>query len=98
MKKLLLAGVAALFMATGTAIVLAAMIAPALAEEPQNGFKAMVELFRLFDMWDRSWLGTALKNYDPKSWNGVWPNPAEIEYNLKLQYMREWESDPPTMK
>src|SRR5262245_21263392 len=54
------------------AIVLAAMITPAYADD---GFFPKA-LFDFFDMLDRSWLGTALKYYDhdPKSWNGVWPN------------------------
>jgi hypothetical protein len=37
--------------------------------------EAIGKLFDFLDMLDRSWLGTALKNYDhdPKSWSGVWP-------------------------
>ena len=59
------------------AIVLAAMIAPAHADDDLG--VSLKPLWDFFDMLDRSWLGTALKNYDhdPKSWNGVWPKPPK---------------------
>ena len=106
MKRLLLSGIAALFLATGAAharewqgnmpkpigklpsyppIV---CVTPNWTPEPCESRKssahadawgdvgeAIGKLFDFLDMLDRSWLGTALKNYDhdPKSWNGAWP-------------------------
>jgi hypothetical protein len=55
------------------AIVLAAMIAPAHADD-SNWLKALVEFI---DMLDRSWVGTVSRNYDPNGWNGVWPKPGK---------------------
>ena len=53
------------------AIVLAAMIAPAHADD----FAWLKELLDTLDMLNRSWLGT-LKNYDANRWNGVWPESS----------------------
>jgi hypothetical protein len=56
------------------AIVLAAMIAPARADDsyfPKG-------LFEFLDMLNRSWLATAFANYDPSGWNGVWPNSRMV--------------------
>jgi hypothetical protein len=55
------------------AIVLAAMIAPAHADDVY-WLKALSEAL---DMLNRSWLGTAFRDYNPNGWNGVWPKPPK---------------------
>jgi hypothetical protein len=62
------------------ALVIASLMAPAAAlamadralpgKSQDNEFK---RLFDFLDMIDRNWLGTELRDFDPKSWNGVWP-------------------------
>jgi hypothetical protein len=56
------------------AVALALMAGRALAAEPQIPDFNLKPLFEFLDMLDRSWLGTALRNFDPNAWNGVWPN------------------------
>jgi hypothetical protein len=54
------------------AVALALMAGRALAAESlMPDFKS---LFEFLDMLDRSWLGTATRNFNPNGWNGVWPN------------------------
>jgi hypothetical protein len=56
------------------AVALALMAGRALAAEPQKpDFSFLKPLLEFFDLLDRSWLGTAVVNYDPNGWNGVWP-------------------------
>jgi hypothetical protein len=67
------------------AIVLAAMIAPAHADVsfPKGFFDFLFpkELLELLDMLDRIWLGSAMVNYDPNGWNGVWPKSGIVIYH-----------------
>jgi hypothetical protein len=58
------------------AIVLAAMIAPTHADDDLG--KVLMELLEALHKLDRSWLGTALRYDDPKSWNGVWPKSGWV--------------------
>jgi hypothetical protein len=77
------------------AIALALMAGRVLAEEPQ--WPDLKPLFDFLDMLDRSWLGTALKNYDhdPKSWNGVWPNSSMVFYSepggVIKEHVERWQ-------
>jgi hypothetical protein len=77
------------------AIALALMAGRVLAEEPQ--WPDLKPLFDFLDMLDRSWLGTALKNYDhdPKSWNGVWPNSSMVIYSepggVIKEHVERWQ-------
>ena len=64
------------------AIVLAAMIAPAHADD-SNWLKALLEFI---DMLDRSWVGTVSRNYDPNGWNGVWPKPGMVKPGMVIYF------------
>ena len=70
------------------AIVLAAMIAPAYGED----WDFLKPLGDFFDMLDRSWLGSAVANYDPNGWNGVWPNRLYFEPGGVIkEHIERWQ-------
>jgi hypothetical protein len=73
------------------AIVLAAMIAPAYADD----WDFLKPLWEFLDRVNRSWLGTALVNYDPNGWNGVWPNSRMVFYfergGVIKEHVERWQ-------
>jgi hypothetical protein len=65
------------------AVALALMAGRALAAEPQ--WPDLKPLFEFLDMLDRSWLGTAARDFNPNGWNGVWPNPPKSSILIYLE-------------
>ena len=79
------------------ALVIASLIAPAVALALSvDTWKSLYEVFELFAMWDRSWIGTT-KNYDSdwNRWNGVWPNGNVAIYSepggVIKEHIERWQ-------
>jgi hypothetical protein len=68
------------------AVALALMAGRALAAEPQ--MPDLKPLFEFLDMLDRSWLGTATRNFNPNGWNGVWPNTRVEDPSMVILFER----------
>jgi hypothetical protein len=66
------------------AVALALMAGRALAAEPQ--WPDLKPFWEFLDMLDRSWLGTAVVNYDPNGWNGVWPEPPKPDNRMAIYF------------
>jgi len=67
------------------AVALALMAGRALAAEPQMPDFNLKPLWEFLDMLDRSWLGTAARDFNPNGWNGVWPTPPKSSILIYLE-------------
>jgi len=72
------------------------LIAGALAMEG-GAFPELKPFWEFLTMLNRSWLGTVLVpgNYDPKGWNGVWPNSKMVIYHepggVIKEHIERWQ-------
>src|SRR5262249_48350989 len=74
------------------AIVLAAMITPAHADD---GDFFPSDFWEFLAIVSRSWLVTALADYNPNGWNGVWPNSRMVFYlepgGVIKEHIERWQ-------